>query len=97
MKGMIFGHATNSVLLLLLTVWVFVILVRGVRQNPGDRVFWFEALAFMSMGLGGLISYFWQTTGLPVAVCFFILFFIFGVPAGYFAVINRVHRRKRAT
>lgn len=95
MKGMTFGHAANHALLLILTDWVFLKLIRGIRQNPEDQVFWFEALAFLSMGLGALTSYFWHSAAFPVSVFFMILFLNFGALSGYCAVMNRVHRKKR--
>ena len=97
MRGMTLGHAANNVLLLLLVVWLFVILIRGIRQNPQDRVFWFEALAFMSGSLGVVTSYFWHSSAFHVSVFFMILFLIFAALAGYCAVMNRVHRKKKAT
>jgi hypothetical protein len=97
MIGTTVRHFANSVFLALEAFWCFEIMVRGMRQDPKDRVFWFEACAMMSLGAACLIAYFWGTATLPVSIAFGILFLVFAALAGYSALMNWVQRKKWAT
>ena len=96
MKG--FDHFfTRAELLVVIAeaVAVVIAIMEAIRQDPKDRVFLFEFLAFMTFFLGIL---FVKLTGFawPVTIVWMMLFFGFTVAAVYYALSNWLRRSKGA-
>ena len=81
---------------LLIVAALILALFFALRRNPKDRVLWCQTLAFVSFVLVVVIMRGADLSGSETFLTL-IPFLAFTFLAGYFALLNRLRRRKRAS
>jgi uncharacterized membrane protein len=81
---------------LLIVAALILVLFFGLRRNPKDRVLWCQALAFISF-VAAVVIMRWADLSDSEVFLTLIPFIAFTFLAGYFALMNRLRRRKKAS